>query len=141
MIALNAIAKTQIVDTDDPITKIPSRKYAFYLLRFAHRHRACSRRRVPHMAERCVCLTVQYLCVLRCPGRDPSGAAHPLGDRWGEMPLRCRQDQDKSVERRNWALMATITVLSDMISAPTAGGRRIPQGAKAPAAKGKAMIL
>ena len=38
-----------------------------------------------------MCLTVQTLCVEGGPGRDPSGAEYPLGDRWGEMPLRCLQ--------------------------------------------------
>ncbi len=49
-------------------------------------------------------------------------------------PERCRP-------RRNWALMATITVLAVMKSAPTAGTRKIPRGASTPAARGIATTL
>ena len=43
--------------------------------------------------------------------------------------------------RKNWALMATITVLSDIKRAPTAGESRKPKGASTPAASGSATTL
>jgi hypothetical protein len=39
------------------------------------------------------------------------------------------------------ALMATITVLADMRTAPRAGVRRMPQAARTPAARGIAKML
>ena len=49
------------------------------------------------------------------------------GSRGAETPGR--PGTERSTRRRNCALIATITVLSDMSSAPTAGERRIPIGA------------
>jgi hypothetical protein len=43
--------------------------------------------------------------------------------------------------RNSWALMATMTVLADMKTAASAGGRRIPCAASTPAASGIAMML
>ena len=43
--------------------------------------------------------------------------------------------------RRSWALMATITVLSDISTAPTAGERTTPQRYATPAASGIAATL
>jgi len=48
---------------------------------------------------------------------------------------------DRLKRRKSWALMATITVLRDMRSAPTAGDRTTPTGARTPAARGKATML
>jgi hypothetical protein len=45
------------------------------------------------------------------------------------------------VLRINWALIATMTVLSDMSTAPTAGDSSIPKGANTPTANGKAITL
>jgi hypothetical protein len=42
---------------------------------------------------------------------------------------------------QDWALIATMIVLRDINSAPTAGVSRIPIGARMPAAKGKATTL
>jgi hypothetical protein len=42
---------------------------------------------------------------------------------------------------RTWALMATITVLADMSTAPRAGVRRTPHSARTPAARGMATML
>ena len=48
----------------------------------------------------------------------------------------------QSVTRRSvWALMATITVLADMSTAPIAAGNTIPHGASTPAASGMATML
>lgn len=47
----------------------------------------------------------------------------------------------RSNRRISWALTATITVLSDMNSAPSAGESRIPHGARTPAARGSATML
>lgn len=43
--------------------------------------------------------------------------------------------------RSSWALIATITVLADINTAPTAGARTIPAHASTPAASGIAMML
>ena len=43
--------------------------------------------------------------------------------------------------RRSWALIATMIVLSDISTAPTAGERTTPHGASTPAARGMAMML
>ena len=43
--------------------------------------------------------------------------------------------------RNNWAFNATITVLSDINNAPTAGDNNMPNGARTPAANGMAMML
>jgi hypothetical protein len=43
--------------------------------------------------------------------------------------------------RSNWALSATMIVLKDISSAPTAGESRIPQFANTPAANGMATML
>lgn len=46
-----------------------------------------------------------------------------------------------SVRFSNWALIATMTVLADMSTAPAAGVSRIPHAARTPAASGIATIL
>jgi hypothetical protein len=43
--------------------------------------------------------------------------------------------------RRSWALIATITVLSDISTAPIAGDNKIPWDASTPAASGMATML
>jgi len=45
------------------------------------------------------------------------------------------------VRFRSWAFAATITVLADMSTAPTAGVRRMPHAASTPAASGIATML
>lgn len=46
-----------------------------------------------------------------------------------------------AVRLESWALIATITVLSDMSTAPTAGESTKPHGSSTPAARGMAMML
>jgi hypothetical protein len=46
-----------------------------------------------------------------------------------------------AARRRSWAFTATITVLSDISTAPAAGARTIPQRARTPAASGIAATL
>lgn len=45
------------------------------------------------------------------------------------------------VRRSSWALMATITVLADISTAPSAGDSTTPREAKTPAASGIATML
>lgn len=45
------------------------------------------------------------------------------------------------VRRRSWALMATMTVLADISTAPMAGFSTTPQGCSTPAASGIATML
>ena len=47
----------------------------------------------------------------------------------------------KLIRRKNWALIATMTVLSDISTAPIAGESRMPTGASTPAASGSATTL
>ena len=47
----------------------------------------------------------------------------------------------KLVRLINWALIATMIVLSDINTAPTAGESKMPKGARTPAARGKAITL
>lgn len=47
----------------------------------------------------------------------------------------------KRILRIVWAFIATITVLSDINSAPSAGESKNPKGARMPAARGKATTL
>ena len=63
---------------------------------------------------------------------------------WGALSQSCRGRPHYMVAtawRSSWALSATTTVLKDMKSAPTAGESRMPHGARAPAAKGRAITL
>ncbi len=48
---------------------------------------------------------------------------------------------ERSARLRNWALIATMTVLADINTAPTAGESKIPIGARTPAASGSANTL
>lgn len=70
------------------------------------------------------------------PLRDRSIAASDIRP---DRPPATRQPN--RVRRRSCALTATTTVLSDIKSAPKAGESRMPQGARIPAAKGRAMTL
>lgn len=79
----------------------------------------------------------------RRPGRRDRGRASLLlvprseGDRSGD---RCPYRRERT-RARSWALIATITVESDIRTAPRAGERRIPALYRTPAASGMAMTL
>src|SRR5215207_9248262 len=62
-----------------------------------------------------------------------------FGDNGGAT--RVASQIHKRARRSSWALIATITVLSDMRTAPTAGDSRIPWLASTPAASGMAITL
>ena len=53
----------------------------------------------------------------------------------------CHVDTRDRDSLRSWALMAQITVLADMNTAPSAGVRITPQGKNTPAAAGMANVL
>ena len=57
-------------------------------------------------------------------------------------PWRSSHSANAAADRRsNCAFTATMTVLSDMSTAPTAGESTIPHGARTPAASGMATLL
>ena len=53
----------------------------------------------------------------------------------------CHADTRDRDSLRSWALIAQITVLADMNTAPSAGVRITPQGKNPPAAAGMANVL
>ena len=74
---------------------------------------------------------------------DTLRVAHRFGHSYEQQwqPWHYRSWRYNLARRSNCALMATITVLSDIRMAPTAGESKMPTGASTPAASGSATTL
>jgi hypothetical protein len=85
-------------------------------------------------------------CRMSANATFPTGVASTPGARGAWPGLTCRRSYERllpqsRVRLSNCALTATITVLSDMSTAPMAGDSRIPARASTPAASGIATML